>query len=229
MKTLCSVSALLVFCMAGTIQAAPVTIDFEGFPPNTPLPPGAPLPFGAIEDGYFLTDIGAGGIVQVPPFGAPPPVPSVGFGPTPGSPGDSPDLEITKVGGGLFEFLAFDFYGIGTIFSGFTPVPTTVTGFLGAAVVGVDVFIPGPLAAPPPGPLVPFTPTLLAGVMVDKLVFDMGTGFVDPHVIDNIVLDMPITTPPPVPEPTSMALFGLTAFGMGVMRRRRKKVTEEVV
>ena len=33
---------------------------------------------------------------------------------------------------------------------------------------------------------------------------------------------------PPVPEPTSMALFGLTALGMGVMRRRKKKATEEV-
>ncbi len=29
-------------------------------------------------------------------------------------------------------------------------------------------------------------------------------------------------SPPSVPEPTSMALFGLTALGMGVMRRRRK-------
>ena len=32
----------------------------------------------------------------------------------------------------------------------------------------------------------------------------------------------------PVPEPTSMALFGLTALGMGVMRRRRKQTAEEV-
>ncbi len=32
-----------------------------------------------------------------------------------------------------------------------------------------------------------------------------------------------------VPEPTSMALFGLTALGMGVMRRRKKKATEELV
>lgn len=39
----------------------------------------------------------------------------------------------------------------------------------------------------------------------------------------------PSSSTSPVPEPTSMALFGLTALGMGVIRKRRKQSTVEEV
>ena len=187
---------LLIFVSQGA-HSSIATIDFEAFAGGP-----VPLPPGALEDGYLLTDIGIGGVVAPPPFGAPPPVPSVGFGP--GSPSAAPDLEIVQVAGGLFELMAFEFF-----FESGAPTPTTVTGLLGGGVVGVDVFLPtGPVV---PGTPVPaMLPTTLAGVAVDKLIFDMGGAFDAPHILDNIVLN-------DIPAPSVLALFVL---GLGLLRLR---------
>src|SRR5690606_11836933 len=47
------------------------------------------------------------------------------------------------------------------------------------------------------------------------------------HQFDNIVVDGgPSNGDPAVPEPTSLALFGLTALGMGIGARRRHRKPE---
>lgn len=58
--------------------------------------------------------------------------------------------------------------------------------------------------------------------------FDLGLTFVEPGSVSiaEFARTSPLSTSP-VPEPTSMALFGLTAIGMGVMRRRRQKIVAE--
>ena len=102
-------------------SALAIVIDFEGFAGP------APLPAGASEDGYLLTDIGAGGVVAPPGFGTPPPAgTSMGFGP--GGGGAAPDLELIRIDGELFELIAFDF-----VFFGGAPTPMTVTGFIAYA------------------------------------------------------------------------------------------------
>ena len=55
---------------------------------------------------------------------------------------------------------------------------------------------------------------------ISNVSFQYGTDFDEPG-FKYIPSDPPDDPDNSVPEPTSMALFGLTAFGMGIMRRRR--------
>jgi hypothetical protein len=197
------VIGLTILLIASSPSWGAVIIDFESFAGPFPLPPGA------TEDGFLLTDIGNGGLVVPPGYGFPSPSPSVGFGP--GGTSSAPALEIVKAGGGFFELLALE-YGV---YNQGTPVSMTVTGFLGAAIVGVDLFLPVPVPGTPAPPVSALFPTQLAGVTVDRLVFSIPLGHNSPTVLDNIALGS-------VPLPLTLGLVVIGIAGISYQRRNVK-------
>ncbi len=111
----------------------------------------------------------------------------------------------------------FQFNGLDLVFPGFSGVPGPVIaqGFVGATLVGTDTFSV---------PVVPQTPTSyssvnLAGLNLDSLVLSTTSNTSQTTLIDNVSLT------PTVPEPSTLAIWGiLGCLGMIAVRRRRKQV-----
>ena len=153
------------------------TIDFDSFAPTVAFP-------GGVEDG-FLIEVPIGPIAVNGDFpvllGGPFSKPNSIHHPT-----DSPAaFALTNVDGDAFTLESF--YA-GSDFGGADPL--IVSGFFEGAAVGMDVFDPNP-----PGTYVMFTPTNLAGVMVDTLLFDMGPSSLGPTHIDDITLAIAVVNP----------------------------------
>mgnify|MGYP001816497633 CR=1 FL=1 len=200
--------ALTLWATAHVAQAGLVTLDFESFTPGGAL-------LNAADQGYVLNDIGVGGIVTPPLFGAAPPDDSRGYGPD--NEQSAPLLEIFREDGEQFFFDSFDFVSFGP--SQNPQVATAVEGYIGAGLIASDIFLPaGPFGPSLTAPDVPeLLPTNLAGQLVDRLVFNMGDGFLNFHSIDNISLR---TERVPAPAPAALSLVLLALLGMRIARRR---------
>ncbi|MCB9770724.1 MAG: PEP-CTERM sorting domain-containing protein [Candidatus Omnitrophica bacterium] len=179
---------VLASLCAGPVGATCVTIDFDAYPGGY-YNPGETLN----EDGFTITVLGDQ-VLLGNGFG------ETGIGVAQANPSVSPLLRFEN--GGLFQFASFDlrnqpFYGQG--------LDMTVTGYLGAAVVAVDVFTPGNTYATA-------SASNLAGQTIDRLEISLPVedNFTN---LDNVVVCE-------VPEPTTMALLGAGAVGLVVKRRR---------
>ena len=193
----------VLFATAGQVQADIITIDFDGFTPTGSFG-------GGVEDGIVV-----GGI------SGPVAVSGIFLGPLSGINSlhhGSGSLAVFSLSGFTGETFTLSSFYAGSTYGGGEPL--TLSGFLGGSLVGTDVFSPNP-----PGSYLSFTPTNLSGVTMDTLVFDMGAAGPGPTNIDDIVLNVN------VPEPSSLALFGIGACvaGLGAARRRRREKQQETV
>jgi hypothetical protein len=193
---LVAILAVLI-ATVGQVQAAVITIDFDGFTPTNTF-------LGGVEDGFIVGSISGPVAVNGDFLGPRSGINSIHHG----LPGLA-SFSLSSVTGERFTLSSFF---AGSAFSGGDPL--TLTGYLNGSVVGIDVFDPNP-----PNSYMSFTPINLSGVVMDFLVFDMGPAVPGPSHIDDIELN----TVPGVPEPTSMAIFGLGALTMAYRTRRKSK------
>ena len=168
-------STIAIAMFAGSVMAREggagvTTIDFDSFAPTAAFP-------GGVEDGFLIE-------VPIGPIAVDGLFPALLGGPfsEPNSihhPTNAPAaFALTNIDESTFTLESFF---AGSNFGGADPL--IVTGFVGGVVVGVDVFDPNP-----PGTYFMFTPTNLAGVTVDTLLFDLGPSSVGPTHIDDITL-----------------------------------------
>ncbi len=192
----------VLFAAPGQVRAGIITIDFDGFTPNSSFG-------GGVEDGIVVGGISGPVAVDGNYLG-----PLSGLNSIHHDSFGSASFSLSDSVGNTFTLSSFF---AGSDFGGADPL--TLSGFLGGLLVGTDVFNPNP-----PGSYVSFTPTNLLGVKMDTLVFDMGPAIPGPTHIDDIVLNVS------VPEPCSLVLFGIGASvaGVGTARRRRREKRQEV-
>ncbi len=120
--------------------------------------------------------------------------------------------------GNLFNVSSFDFAG-GYVIGGDPVSSLTVTGFLGASIIQTASFTGG-IDFTASGPSSLTTLSLFGFSGVDSLVVE-ATGSSNRAQYDNFVVSEGAAA---VPEPTSIALFGIGAcvMGLGASRRRHR-------
>ena len=184
-------AAVASLAIAATATAGDAIIDFDSFAPEDPFT-------GGVEDGFRIGNIvgpvAVDGNFNLGPFSGPNSIHH-------GTLGDA-EFTITNEAGDPF---ILDNFWAGSDFGGADPL--VVTGYLNGVEVGSDTF-----DANPPGAYFNFTPTNLAGVVLDEIVFDLGGAPLGPTHVDDIHFQI-------VPAPGAFALLGL---GLGVMRTRRR-------
>lgn len=186
--------AFLLF-MLGQVHAAVITIDFDGFTQTSSFQ-------GGTEDGFVVGNISG-----------PVAVDGNYLGPYSGTNSihhDAPGFASFSLYGTSGQLFTLSSFVAGSEFGGADPL--TLRGYLNGSLVGTDVFDPNPA-----GSYISFTPTNLLGVTIDTLEFDLGPAGPGPTHIDDIMLNEVSS----VPEPTSMAIFGLGALGMAYRARRK--------
>ncbi len=193
MKPISLVVACIVVASAAMspVHADNVIIDFDGFAPTFAFP-------GGVEDGFLIGSISGPVAVNsdyLGPFSGPNSIHHDTAGPA--------SFTLTNVSATPFRLESF--YA-GSAFGGAEPL--IISGFLNGSLVGSDTYDPNP-----PDSYIFFTPTNLAGVMVDTLVFDLGPAGPGPTHVDDIEL----TT---IPEPSTTALLGACLIGAWIRRRR---------
>jgi hypothetical protein len=184
----------VLIASAGQVQAAVITIDFDGFAPSSAFG-------GGVEDGFIVGSISGPVAVNGDYLG-----PRSGINSIHHDAGQLASFSLSNTIGEKFTLSSFF---AGSAFGGADPL--TLKGYLNGSLVGTDVFDPNP-----PSSYMFFTPTNLSGVIMDLLVFEMGPAGPGPTHIDDIELNT-------VPEPTSMAIFGLGTFAMAYRARRKSK------
>ena len=189
-------TSVLSLLAAVQLRAAPVTIDFDSFSSTTSFG-------GGVEDGVLISGISGPVAVSGAYLGA-------FSGPNAihhQAPGNA-SFSLTLLSGGDFTLTSFR---SGSAFGGANLL--NVSGFNNGLLVGTDSFNPNP-----PGSYFLFSPTLLAGINIDQLVFNMGPAGPGPTHIDNIALN---TVASSVPEGAStLGLLGLTIMVLATLRRR---------
>jgi hypothetical protein len=179
----------LLLCLAGPASAA--TITFDSFPVG---------PFaGGVESGFTITATDA--FVWDPIFGFP--TPSVGSA----SANTLSTYSFATTGQFQFTGLELVLPGLGGL-----PGPVTAQGFVGAVLVGTDVFaVPGTAQTP-----MAYGAVNLLGLNIDRLVLSTTSNDTQTTLIDNVGVN-----PLAVPEPVSLALLVTGACGLALRRARR--------
>lgn len=198
MNSICRITALvLLFSLAALASpgnADLVTIDFDSFAPTTSFG-------GGTEEGFVIGNVLGPVAVNSDFLG-----PFSGANSIHHNSASLASFEITHEMGSLFELESFR---AGSAFGGAEPL--TISGFVGGALVGSDVYDPNPADS-----YFLFNPTNLLGVQVDRLVFDLGPAGPGPTHIDDIIVNGPNA----VPEP-SAAILGFAGTLALITRRRR--------
>ena len=137
----------------------------------------------------------------------------------------SASIDVTENTTGFFTFSSVDMVAIAAPIPPQSSVTYLFEGFLNNVLVFSQPGGPLPLIFTITPPSFTTIPSANSTQVLDKLTITMSRTLLTNYVIDNIVVN---TAAPPVPEPTSMALFGLTALGFGVGFRRRRNNGEAI-
>jgi hypothetical protein len=134
-------------------------------------------------------------------------------------------LKIVSAGGGDFTFNALDFSAFDV--SGTGSQTLKVEGFLSGSSVGVDQYTLANTKVfnPKYDNWTTETASVLAGRSIAELDITLnanitGSGSLFNESVDNVVLTPEVAT---VPEPSSLALLGVTVIGASFIRLRRRR------
>ncbi len=201
-----AVSSLAAFAPVAA-SAVPVTIDFDALAPGSFTGP-------AMEDGFTVSGVDASVIPLaslISGFSAPN---YIGPDQTSSSSSVNAFLTFTETDATTFEFVSLDADAGSAAPNG----SVTVRGFVGAALVGTDMFAPT-LS----GGAETFAASNLAGLALTSLEIEalhiFGGTNSSSTFIDNVALETD-ANPIPVPAPLALLLGGIAA--MGALKLRRK-------